>query len=163
VDGTGECLLLEEKTPCHMKIGNRIKWRTSMNKNVGLWLDHNKAVIVSITNNGEERRIITSDMEHYVRYSSNVPGDGSEEDVRDRRFWNHLGEYYDKVIAQIGEAKSIQIFGPGEAKYELRKRLESRGMLENIVSIDDAGSLTDRQVAKRVRERFPARSLFDIF
>jgi hypothetical protein len=134
-----------------------------MNKKAGLWLDHNKAVIVSITNNGEERRIITSDMEHYVRYSSNVPGDGSEEDVRDRRFWNHLGEYYEKVIAQIGEAKSIQIFGPGEAKYELRKRLESKGMLDNIVSVDDAGSLTDRQVAKRVRERFPARSLFDIF
>jgi hypothetical protein len=33
VDGTGECLLLEEKTPCHMKIGNRIKWRTSMRDN----------------------------------------------------------------------------------------------------------------------------------
>jgi hypothetical protein len=135
-----------------------------MNKKVGLWLDHNKAVIVSITNDGEERRIITSDMEHYVRYSSNVPGDGSVEDVRDRRFWNHLGEYYDKVVAHIGEAMSIQIFGPGEAKYELKKRLESEGMLNNIVSVDDADNgLTDRQIAKRVRERFPARSLFDIF
>jgi hypothetical protein len=134
-----------------------------MNKKVGLWLDHNKAVIVSIANNGEERKIITSDMEHYVRYSSNAPGDGSAEDVRDRRFWNHLGEYYDKVIAHIGDARSIQIFGPGEAKYELKKRLESEGMLDNIVSVDDAESLTDRQVAKRVRERFPARDYFDIF
>ena len=134
-----------------------------MNKKVGLWLDHNKAVIVSIANNDEERKIITSDMEHYVRYSSNVPGDGSAEDVRDRRFWNHLGENYDKVIAHIGDAKSIQIFGPGEAKYELEKRLESEGMLDNIVSVDDAESLTDRQVAKRVRERFPARAYFDIF
>jgi hypothetical protein len=134
-----------------------------MSKKVGLWLDHNKAVIVSIANNGEERKIITSDMEHYVRYSSNAPGDGSAEDVRDRRFWNHLGEYYDKVIAHIGDASSIQIFGPGEAKYELEKRLESEGMLDNIVSVDDAESLTDRQVAKRVRERFPARAYFDIF
>ena len=134
-----------------------------MNRKVGLWLDHKKAVIVSITNDGEERRIITSDMEHYVRYSSNVPGDGSAEDIRDRRFWNHLGEYYDKVIAQIGDAKSIQIFGPGEAKNELKKRLEGEGMLDNIVSVDDAEILTDRQVAKRVRERFPARAYFDIF
>ena len=134
-----------------------------MNKKVGLWLDHKKAVIVSITNNGEERRIITSDMEHYVRYSNNAPGDGSTEDVRDRRFWNHLGEFYDKVIAQIGDAKSIQIFGPGEAKNELKKRLEGEGMLDNIVSVDDAEILTDRQVAKRVRERFPARAYFDIF
>ena len=134
-----------------------------MNKKVGLWLDHNKAVIVSISNNGEERRIITSDMEHYDRYSNNAPGDGSTEDVRDRRFWNHLGEFYDKVIAQIGDAKSIQIFGPGEAKNELKKRLEGEGMLDNIVSVDDAEILTDRQVAKRVRERFPARAYFDIF
>ena len=134
-----------------------------MNRKVGLWLDHKKAVIVSITNDGEERRIITSDMEHYVRYSSNVPGDGSAEDIRDRRFWNHLGEYYDKVIAQIGDAKSIQIFGPGEAKYELKKHLEGQGMLENVVSVDDAGSLTNRQIAMKVRERFPARDLFDIF
>jgi hypothetical protein len=135
-----------------------------MNKKVGLWLDQTKAVIVSITNNGEERRIITSDMEHYVRYSSNVPGDGSAEDVRDRRFWNHLGEYYDKVIAHIGDdARSILIFGPGEAKYELKKRLENVGMLDNIVSVDDADSLTDRQIATRVRERFPARAYFDIF
>ena len=134
-----------------------------MNKKVGLWLDHNKAVIVSITNSGEERRIITSKMDHYVRYSSSVPGDGSAEDVRDRRYWNHLGEYYDKVIAHIGDAKSILIFGPGNAKHELQKRLESEGMSDNIVSVDDADSLTDRQIAKRVRERFPARSLFDIF
>jgi len=146
-----------------VKIGNRIKGELLMNRKVGLWLDRKKAVIVSITNNGEERRIITSDMEHYVRYSSNVPGDGSAEDVRDRRFWNHLGEYYDKVIMHIGDAKSIQIFGPGEAKYELKKRLEDQGMLDNIVSVDDAGSLTNRQIAMKVRERFPARDLFDIF
>jgi hypothetical protein len=39
-----------------------------MNK-VGLCIP--KGIIVSITNNVEERRIITSDMEHYVRYSTN--------------------------------------------------------------------------------------------
>ena len=134
-----------------------------MNKKVGLWLDQNKAVIVSITNNGEERKRITSDMEHYDRFSSSVPGDGMPEDMRDRRFWNHLGEYYDKVIAHIGDAKAIQIFGPGEAKYELKKRLENVGLVQHIVSVDNAEKLTDHQIAVRVRERFPARSHFDIF
>lgn len=134
-----------------------------MKRNVGLWIDHNKAVIVSVTNNVEARRIITSKMDHYVRYSNNVPGDGSTEDVRDRRYWNRIGEYYDKVIAHIGDATSILIFGPGEAKHELKKRLESEGMLDNIVGVDDVESLSDRQVAQRVRERFPARAYFDIF
>ncbi|HXD08715.1 MAG TPA: hypothetical protein VN653_01530 [Anaerolineales bacterium] len=133
-----------------------------MNKRVGLWLDRNKAVIVSITDKGEERKRITSDMEHYSLYSSVVPGDGSPENVRDRRFWNHLGEYYDNIIAHIQDAKAIQIFGPGEAKYELKKHLEDKGLSEYIVSMEDAEKLTDLQITTKVETRFPLRSLFDL-
>lgn len=134
-----------------------------MNKRVGLWFDDSKAVIVSISDHGEERRHMTTSMEHYVRYSSSVPGDGSPEDVRDRRFWNHLGEYYDEVIAYIHDATAILIFGPGDAKYELKRRLERDGVMEYIVNVDNADSLTDLQVATKVRKYFPAKSQYDIF
>jgi len=133
-----------------------------MNKRVGLWIDRNKAVIVSIANNVEARRIITSDMEHYILYSTIVPGDGSPENIRDRRFWNHLGEYYDKIIAHIRDATEIQIFGPEAAKYELEKHLESEGLAGHIVSIEDADKLTDLQIAIKVQKRFPTRSRFDL-
>jgi len=133
-----------------------------MNKRVGLWFDSEMAVIVSITDDGEEIRIFTTNMDNYVRYSSHIPGDGSPEESRDRRYWNHVAEYYDKVIGHIRDAKAIQIFGPDEAKYELEKRLGTAGLAEYIVSIDHADKLTDLQVANRVRERFPARSLFDL-
>ena len=132
-----------------------------MNKRVGLWLDRNKAVIVSIANNTEARRIITSDMEHYVLYSTIVPGDGSPENVRDRRFWNHLGEYYEKIMEDIRDATEIQIFGPEVAKFELQKHLESEGLDGHIVSIEDAGKLTDVQIATKVQTRFPMKSRFD--
>lgn len=134
-----------------------------MNKKVGLWLDRNKAVIVSITDSGEERKRITSDMEHYILYSNVVPGDGLPENLRDRRFWNRLGEYYDKIIAHIRDATEIQIFGPEVAKYELQKHLEIEGLAGHIVSMEESGKLTDHQIAIRVEERFPARSQFDIF
>ncbi|MBK9927063.1 MAG: hypothetical protein IPP66_17470 [Anaerolineales bacterium] len=134
-----------------------------MNKRVGLWLDRKKAVIVSITNNGEEKRIITSDMDHYILYSAVVPGDGAPEEIRDRRFWNRLNEYYDKIIAHIRDATEIQIFGPEIAKHELEKRLDAEGLSERIVSIENAGQLTNIQIATRVEKRFPARSQFDIF
>jgi hypothetical protein len=132
-----------------------------MDKRVGLWIDRKKAVIVSIANNIEARSIITSDMEHYVLYSAVVPGDGSPENERDRRFWNHLGEYYDKIMALIRDATEIQIFGPEEAKYELQKHLEDEGLWEHIVSLEEVGQLTDQQIGARVRKRFPARSQFD--
>lgn len=134
-----------------------------MDKRVGLWLDRNKAVIVSIANNIEAKRIITSDMEHYVLYSNVVPGDGSPEDVRDRRFWNHMGEYYEKIIAYIRDAAEIQIFGPEEAKHELQHHLETAGLANHIVSVEDTGKLTNLQIATKVQKRFPSRSQFDIF
>ena len=133
-----------------------------MNKRVGLWLDGNKAVIVSIADNIEARRIITSDMAHYVLYSTTVPGDGSPENIRDRRFWNHLGEYYGKVIACIRDATEIQIFGPEGAKYELQKRLENEGLAGHIVSMEDAEKMTDLQIGIKVQKRFPTRSRFDL-
>jgi hypothetical protein len=133
-----------------------------MNKRVGLWLDRNKAVIVSIANNIEARRIITSDMEHYVLYSTIVPGDGSPENIRDRRFWNHLGEYYAKIVEHIRDATEIQIFGPEVAKYELEKHLEKEGLAIHIVSIEDAEKMTDLQVGIKVQKRFPQRSRFDL-
>jgi hypothetical protein len=36
----------------------------------------------------------------------------------------HLNIYYDAVTACIRDAESILIFGPGEAKGELQKRIE---------------------------------------
>ena len=92
-----------------------------MKKKVGLWLDRNKAVIVSIANNIEARSIIASDMANFVLYSTAIPGDGSPEEIRDRRFWNHLGEYYDKIMSHLRDAAEIQIFGPDVAKHELQK------------------------------------------
>ena len=133
-----------------------------MDKRVGLWLDRNKAVIVSIADNIEARRIITSDMEHYVLYSKVVPGDGSPENLRDRRFWDRLDEYYDKIIAHIRDATEIQIFGPESAKYELQKHLESEGLAQQIVSLEDAEKMTDLQIGIKVQKRFPTRSRFDI-
>src|SRR6185503_17662001 len=133
-----------------------------MHKRVGLWIDRKKAVIVSIADNTEAKRIITSDMENYVLYSTVVPGDGSPENIRDRRFWNHLGEYYDKIIAHIRDATEIQIFGPEIAKYELQKHLEREGLSQHIVSMEDADKLTDLQIATKVQKRFPTRSRFDL-
>jgi hypothetical protein len=126
-----------------------------MEKEMGLWIDHRKAVIVIVSVEGEEVKEITSHMEKHVRFSSgNNAEDGASEDIRDRQFGNRLNSYYDEVIAAIREARAIQIFGPGEAKGELEKRLESKGFKGQIVSVETVDKMTDRQIAAKVRERF---------
>ena len=58
----------------------------------------------------------------------------------------------------IRDAESIQIFGPGEAKGELEKRLEHEGLKAHILAVEAADKMTDRQIAAKVRERFPVKN-----
>ena len=126
-----------------------------MNKDIGLWIDHRKAVIVIVSDGGEQVKEITSHMQKHVRFSDSGSEDSSSEDVRDRQFENYLNVYYDQVIAVIRDGDTIQIFGPGEAKGELENRLESEGLKGHILAIEAADKMTDRQIAAKVRRRFP--------
>jgi hypothetical protein len=124
-------------------------------KQAGLWIDHRKAVIVLISEAGEQTTEISSGMEKHVRFTGGpASDDGDTEDVRDRQYDMHLNKFYDQVIAHLRQADSILIFGPGEAKNELQKRLERKGLKERLLPLESADKLTDKQIAARVRERF---------
>jgi hypothetical protein len=124
-----------------------------MEKGIGLWIDHRKAVVVIISDDGEEVREISSDMDKHVRFSSGNSEEGSSEDVRDRQFGNQLNSFYDAVIEVIRDGDSIQIFGPGEAKGELKKRCEHKGLQDRVLAVETVDKMTDRQIAAKVRER----------
>ena len=125
-----------------------------MKREAGLWIDHRKAVIVTVTEDGSETKQIQSNMEKRVRFSSGSSEDGSAEDMRDRQFTNRLNSFYDEVIAAIRDVESILIIGPGEAKGELVKRLERDEIGGRIVGIETVDKMTNRQIAERVRQQF---------
>jgi hypothetical protein len=113
-----------------------------MNKAADLWIDHRKAVIVVVTDKGEEIKLIISKVEKQpgrfgaVRSmtsyeSQQVPADDSHE----REFMGHPNIYYYSVVACIRDAESILIFGPGEAKGELKKRIERNKLGERIATV----------------------------
>jgi stalled ribosome rescue protein Dom34 len=133
-----------------------------MKKEIGLWIDHREAIIVILTDGGEEIKQIISNIGKHIRYSgsshSKTPEGLKEvtsEGQRDRKFGNQLNKFYDEIIASIRDADSIQIFGPGEAKGELKKRIEHEGFKAHILAIETVDKMTDRQIAAKVRERFP--------
>ena len=79
-----------------------------------------------------------------------VPAD----DRRQRAFTGQLNIYYDEVIAYMRDAESILIFGPGEAKDELKKRLEGNNLGGRIVGIETVDKMTDGQIAAKIRQHF---------
>jgi hypothetical protein len=124
-----------------------------MKKELGLWIDHQEAVIVLISAQDEEVQRIRADVEPHDRFSANAP-QGRPEDRRDRRFGEHLRQYYAKVLKAVEEADSILIMGPGEAKGELEKSLELENLSGRIVGIETADKLTEPQIVARVRRYF---------
>ena len=132
-----------------------------MRTNVGLWIDHRKAIIVAVTDKGEEIGLIVSKVEKQLQRSGDSPLKGRYEsrkvpadDIRQRVLTEHLNIYYEAVIACLRDAESILIFGPGEAKGELKKRLEKSKLGERIAGIETADKMTDRQIAAKVRQYF---------
>jgi hypothetical protein len=136
-----------------------------MGTKVGLWIDHKKAIVVAVTDKGEEIGLVISKVESKVekqlRRSGDSPLKGPYEsdqvppdDKRQRSFRGHLKIYYDAVIASIRDAESILIFGPGEAKNELKERLEGNNLGGHVVGIETVDKMTDRQIAAKVRQHF---------
>jgi len=132
-----------------------------MRTKMGLWIDHRKAVIVAVTDEGEEIGLILSKVEKQLRRSGNSPLKGRydsrrvpSDSSRQRTFTRHLNIYYEAVIACLRDAESILIFGPGEAKGELQKRLEKGKLGGRIAAVETVDKMTDRQIAAKVREHF---------
>jgi stalled ribosome rescue protein Dom34 len=125
----------------------------SMKKKVGLWIDHTKAVIFSLADEGAEIKRISSELKKNVQFSGGAQKESVEEHG-DKRLTGHLNNYYDEVVDYICDAESILIFGPGEAKDELKKRLESRKLHQKVVGFETADKMTDNQIVAKVRQRF---------
>jgi stalled ribosome rescue protein Dom34 len=132
-----------------------------MKKKAGLWIDHRKAVIVIISDNGEQIKLIISKVEKQPGRFGGIRSTTQYErqqvqadDSRQREFTGHLNIYYDAVIACIRDAKAILIFGPGEAKGEVKNRLEKNKLSGRIVAIETVGKMTDHQIAAKVRQYF---------
>lgn len=132
-----------------------------MKTKVGVWIDHKKAIIVTISDKGEGTEVIESDVEKQLRRSGDSPLKGRHdplslppEDRRARAYTGHLDIYYKEVIKRLHDAESVLIFGPGEAKGELKKQLEQSKLGGHIASVESADKMTDNQIAAKVRQYF---------
>jgi hypothetical protein len=132
-----------------------------MKRKVGLWIDHRKAVIVFLTGEEEEIKLVKSNVEKQIRRAAGSRSGGPFEsqvvpsdDRQQRKFTAHLNTYYNEVISCIRDAESILIFGPGEAKGELKKRLEREKLSGRIVDVETIDEMTDHQIAAKVRQYF---------
>jgi hypothetical protein len=122
-----------------------------MKTEVGLWIDHRRAVIVSVAGGAESIQRVSSNVEGHHRQSGMS---GPADDARQRELTEYLNRYYEEVVSRVRDADSILIFGPGEAKGELKARLERDHLGGRVVGIETSDKLTDPQVVAKVRGHY---------
>ena len=113
---------------------------------------------------GESHKVIhvESDIEGHFRLKddsqpispSNLQGNTIESKM-DSRYRKYLKIYFQHIIDVLKEAKHIFIFGPGEAKIELKKEIEKNNVfLDKISDIETTDKLTEPQIVAKVIKYF---------
>jgi hypothetical protein len=124
-----------------------------MNDKVGIWIDHKKAVIVSASADGVTSKTLESEVGSHGRFSGPLEGGGEKR--YEERFGEHLDQYYDQVISELGEPEALLIFGPGEAKLQLKERLSrSKPLSESVVGVETSDKLTEPQIVAKVKKHY---------
>ena len=132
-----------------------------MTINAGVWIDHHKAVVVLLTEEGQEMLQIRSGGGASARSpaglrakNGHVSNDFETEGKREQQVTIHLNEYYDQVVACVRNAQAILILGPGEANGEFRMRIARRKFGGHVAEMKTVARLTDQQIADYVRQHF---------
>jgi hypothetical protein len=145
-----------------LALGKGLFEKNAMTTNAGIWIDHRKAVIVTVE---DHTTVIFSKVEKHPERAGDSPLRGRYEalqvpadDRRQRALTGELNDYYDAVFGAVRNVASLRICGPGEAKGELKKRLEEHGLGGRIVAVETADKMTHRQMAAKTRQYFAAPS-----
>jgi hypothetical protein len=127
----------------------------------GIWIDHRKAFVVTLSADAEHTVVILSRVQKHLERNGDSPLKGRydahavpADDRRQRALTAELNAYYDTVIAAVRSCGHVFVFGPGEAKSELHRRLSKINVGELITKVAVADKMTEREIVAKVREYF---------
>lgn len=122
-------------------------------REVGIWIDHKRAVIVDISADHASTSTLVSDVAPHPHYAGSQEGGGEKK--YEERHGHALDRFYDDVIKQVGASDALLILGPGEAKLQLKARLDrSSALPRSTVAIESSDELTDPQIVAKVKEHY---------
>ncbi len=135
-------------------------------KNIGVWLDKEKAHVVTLTEKGENLKTILSELEffHPTGGSRSKAKWGPQDVVQDSKYLerekHQLKRYFQNIANTIDDAHAIAIFGPGDTNDKFRKELNENYPLLNqkVKTVVKVDSMTNNQVKALVRDYFNSQN-----
>ncbi len=135
-------------------------------KKIGIWLDKEKAHLVTIKNEDVGFKTITSEIEffHPKGGARSKTRWGPQDVVQDSRYLerekHHLKLYFKELAKTIEDAEAIAIFGPADTNAKFYKELDKnyKTLALKVKTVEKADSMTENQVKALVREFFNKKS-----
>lgn len=131
--------------------------------NIGIWLDKEKAHIVSINKESEEFETLFSEIEVFRPTGGSGTKSakwGPQDVVQDSKFLerkkHQYKSYFKKLAKVIKTADGIALYGPAETAIMFKKELDVNypQVAAKVKIVAKADSMTNNQVRKLVREFF---------
>ena len=132
-------------------------------KNIGIWLDKEKAHKVTLTEESEKFETLLSDIEvFHPKGGSGTKSAkwGPQDVVQDSKYLErekHQYKIYFKNLANaIKMADAVALFGPAETADKFKKELDKNYPLlaAKVKTVTKADSMTDNQIRRLIREYF---------
>jgi len=122
------------------------------NKNkTGIWVDFDKAFIIETNNQTESVTKVDSNIEHFNAHGG--PQDNVSETRLLERNLNQQKKFFDAVINKVNPSSDVVIFGPAEAKINLKKEfLNHNSFKKTIIPVETSDNLTENQMIAWVKE-----------
>ena len=131
-------------------------------KKTGIWLDMDKAHIVTLNDKLESFITIVSNIEHYQPHggSGTQLKGGPQDVVQDSKYLerekHQLKKYFNTVAKEVINTDALVIFGPAETNERFAKELQENYSIlsKKIKGIEKTDSMTNNQVKAWVRDYF---------
>ena len=135
-------------------------------KKIGIWLDKEKAHLVTLKNEDVRFRTIYSEIEffHPKGGARSKTRWGPQDVVQDSKYLerekHQLKLYFKELAKTIEDAEAIAIFGPADTNDKFYKELKEnyKTLVLKVKTVEKADSMTENQVKAMVRNFFNKKS-----
>jgi len=135
-----------------------------MQDKVGIWVDHKKAVLVHFTASGHEIKQVKfkagkplSEGRVAARNKSHGRLDWTADDKIQNKAEVDRKGYYRDIIAATNGCMELFVFGPAQAKTELKKQLLAKKVPGLVLDVAAADDMTEAQIAATARAHFASK------
>lgn len=134
---------------------------------IGVWLDKEEAILVTLYKNEVSLKKIVSKVENFHVYGgagTRLKG-GPQDVIQDSKYLereiHQLKRYFDDIILEIKRAEAIVLFGPAETCEKLHKEITQNHpiLLAKIRDVVKADSMTENQIKAWVKTFFKSNRL----